>query len=179
MGPRNGVPATQASRGAPRGDERRECTRLPLGLAVSNALDGAHSCLFQLRRGARQHLDHLRFRLGIVVETLGRDLAQVLDRRAHERRHPAALVVVAAEAAAHARPPLADEGKPLEHGVDEVAVLLEMGAALVGDGVALLGAFDLSGDVARILEIGQRRINDAGARRIPAGGLQACSKEFG
>src|SRR5262249_61198124 len=84
---------------------------------------------------------------------------------------PARPAAVAAEAAAHARAGLADEGKPLEHGVDEVAVLLEMGAALVGDGVALLGALDLGGDVAGLFEIRQRRINDAGARRVPAGGL--------
>src|SRR5262249_33182372 len=55
--------------------------------------------------------------------------------------------------------------------VDEVAVLVEMGAALLGDGVALLGALDLGGDVARLFEISQGRINDAGARRVPAGGL--------
>src|SRR5262245_45720548 len=139
--------------------------------AVSNALDWRQSRLFQFRRGARQHLDHLRFRLVVVLETFGRDLAQVLDRRAHERRHAAAVVVIAAEAAAHARNALADEGKPLEHRVDEVAVLVEMSAAFVGDGVELLGTLGLSGDVTRLLEIGQRRINDAGARRIPAGGL--------
>src|SRR3984893_16452739 len=154
-----------------RTSERRECTRFSLGLAVSNAPDGARLLFFQLRRGACQHLDDLRSRRGVVVETLGRDLAQVVDRRAHERRHAATLVVVAAEAAAHARTPLADEGKPLEHRVDEVAVLLEMGAALLGDGVALLGALDLGGEVARLLEIGQRRIDDARARRVPAGGL--------
>src|ERR1700730_7965132 len=152
-----------------RTSERRECTRFSLGLAVSNAPDGARLLFFQLRRGACQHLDHLRFRLGVVVETFGRDLAQVLDRRAHERRHPAAVGVVA-EAVADARALLADEGKPLEHRVDEVAVLLEMGAALLGDGVALLGALDLGGEVARLLEISQRRIDDARARRVPAGG---------
>src|SRR5262249_23140064 len=143
---------------------------------VKPAHDGAaegseRSRLFQLRRGARQHLDHLRFRLGVVVETLGRDLAQVLDRRAPERRHAAAAVVVAAETAAHARNPLADEGQPLEHRVDEVAVLVEMSAAFVGDGVELLGALGLGGDVTSLFQIGQRRINDAGARRVPAGGL--------
>src|SRR5215831_2087502 len=154
-----------------RGDERREYTRLPWGLPCLTLWIGARLRLFQLRRGARQHLDHLRFRLVVVVATLGGDPAQVLDRRAHERRHAAAVVVVAAEAAAHARNPLADEGQPLEHRVDEVAVLVEMGAALVGDGVALLGALDLGGDVAGLFEIGQRRIDDAGARRVPAGGL--------
>src|SRR5262249_17985716 len=77
----------------------------------------------------------------------------------------------AAEPAAHARNALADEGKPLEHRVDEVAVLVEMGAALLGDGVELLGALGLGGDVTGLFEIGQRRINDAGARRVPARGL--------
>src|SRR5215472_17782631 len=60
-----------------RGDERREYTRLPWGLPCLTLWIGARLRLFQLRRGARQHLDHLRFRLVVVVETLGGDLAQV------------------------------------------------------------------------------------------------------
>src|SRR5262249_47001714 len=55
--------------------------------------------------------------------------------------------------------------------VDEVAVVGEMGAALVGDGVELLGALGLAGHVAGLLEIGERGIDDAGTGRIPAGGL--------
>src|SRR5262249_5441268 len=70
--------------------------------------------------------------------------------------------------ATHARDALADEGKPLEHRVDEVAVFVEMGAALVGDGVELLGALGLGGDVTGLFEIGQRRINDARAPRVTA-----------
>src|SRR5262249_30128481 len=70
---------------------------------------------------------------------------------------------------AHARHSLADQGKPLEHRVDEVAVLVEMGAAFVGDGVELLGALGLGGDVTGLFEIGQRRVNDAGAPRVTTG----------
>ena len=46
-----------------------------------------------------------------------------------------------------------------------------MRLALVGDGVELLGALGLGGDVADLFEVGQRRIDHAGARRIPTGGL--------
>src|SRR5262245_24741295 len=72
---------------------------------------------------------------------------------------------------AHALRPLADGAEPLQHRIDEVAVVLEMRLALVGDGVELLRALRLRGDVAGILEIGQRRVDDAGARRVPACGL--------
>src|SRR5262249_53502328 len=74
-------------------------------------------------------------------------------------------------APAHARDLLADRGEPREHGVDESAVLHEMGAAFLGDSVELLGALALGGDMARFLEIGVGGIEDAGARRMPARGL--------
>ena len=57
--------------------------------------------------------------------------------------------------------------KPLEHDVDQLTIGLQIGAAFVGDGVELFRAFGCSGDVARFLQIGQRRIDDAGARRVP------------
>src|SRR5262249_37220637 len=40
--------------------------------------------------------------------------------------------------------------------------------ALVRYGVELLGALALRGDVARLLEIGEGRVDDARARRVPA-----------
>src|SRR5262245_32341871 len=72
---------------------------------------------------------------------------------------------------AHAGDFLADGSETLEHRIDEVAIGVEIGAAFVGDGVELLGALGLRGDVACLFEISQRRVNYAGARRIPAGGL--------
>src|SRR5262245_5897827 len=128
------------------------------------------SRLLQLRRGARQHLDQLGFGVGIVREPLRRDVAQIVDRRPEKRRDPgaAAIVVVAGEPPPHARRALADRGQALEHGIDEIAVLVEVGTALAGDGVELLRALDFGGDIARLLEIGQRGIDDAGARRVPA-----------
>src|SRR6266540_883753 len=136
--------------------------------------DGRQACalaLLQFRCGAGQDLDDLGFRFSVIAEALGRDLAQVLERRPHERRHPAAVLILAAEATAHARNLLADGGKALEHSVDEVAIVVEIRPAFVGDGVKLLGAFRLRRDVAGLLEISQRRVNDARTRRVPAGGL--------
>src|SRR3569833_3515000 len=46
-----------------------------------------------------------------------------------------------------------------------------MRAAFLGDGVELLGALELRGEVTDLFEIGQRRIDDARARRVPVGGL--------
>src|SRR5262245_55941119 len=128
------------------------------------------SRLLQLRRGTRQHLDQLGFGVGIVREPLCRDVAQIVDRRPQERRDPgaAAVVVVTTEAPPHARRALADRGQALEHGIDEIAVLVEVGTALRGDGVELLRALDFGGDVARLLEIGEGGIDDARARRVPA-----------
>ena len=119
----------------------------------------------QLRRGGHQDLDHLGLRIGVVFEPLGRDLAQVLDRRAHHRRNarPAAFVFLALGAPAHPGHALAHGAEPFQHGVDEVAVLLEMRAPLGGDGVEPLGALGLGGEVAHLLEIGERRIDDARA----------------
>src|SRR5262245_56548197 len=128
------------------------------------------SRLLQLRRGARQHLDQLGFGIGIVREPLRRDLAQIVDRRPHQRRDPGAapVVVVAREAPAHARRAFADRGQALEHRIDKVAVVVEVRTAFGGDGVKLLGALDLGGDVARLLEIGQGGIDDPRAGRVPA-----------
>src|SRR5262249_28279192 len=53
----------------------------------------------------------------------------------------------------------------------EVAVRLEVCAALLGDGVEPLRAFGLRGDVADLFQVGQRRIDDAGARAVPVRGL--------
>src|SRR5262249_38518406 len=73
-----------------------------------------------------------------------------------------------AEAAAHAGDFIANGTKALEHRVDEIAVLVEIGAAVVGDGVEFLGALGLRRDVTGLLEVGECRIDDAGARRVPA-----------
>src|SRR5262249_36566798 len=131
------------------------------------------SHLLQLRGAADQPLDQLCFRLGIVGEPLGGDLAQVRDRRAHHRRNfgAAPVILVRLEPAADALRPLADGGEALEHGVDDVAVLVEMGAALGGGGGELLGALGLRGDVDGLFQIGHARIDHARARRIPARGL--------
>ena len=48
---------------------------------------------------------------------------------------------------------------------------LEMGAPFIGDRVELLGAVGLRRQVADVLQIGQRRVDDARARAVPAGGL--------
>src|SRR5262245_11213423 len=132
---------------------------------------GSRLCLFQIRRDARERLDYLRFRLGVVVETLGCDLAQVPECRALKRWAVELLVMVAPGPPAHAHRPFADGSKPLERGVDEVPILVKINAALVGNGIEFLAILSPDGDVTGPFEIGQRRIDDAGARRVPAGGL--------
>src|SRR5262245_10147856 len=84
----------------------------------------------QLLGGARQHLDHLGLGVVVVLEPLGGDLAQILQRRPHQLRQAVVLALVRAEAAAQARDLLAGGAEPFEHRIDEVAVLVEMGAAL-------------------------------------------------
>ena len=76
----------------------------------------------QLRRGARQHLDHLGFGVGVALQPIGRDLAQVLQRRANEPRHPRAAPAVVVILAAPRAHPLADGVEPLQHRIDERAV---------------------------------------------------------
>src|SRR5215813_10192823 len=131
------------------------------------------SRLLQLLRGACQDLDQLGFRVGVVLQPLARGLAQVLERGAHQRRQAAVVVAlfVAAEAPAHARDLGADRGEALQHRLDEVAVLVEIGAALVGDRVELLAALGLRRHVAGLFQISEGRVDDARARRVPAGGL--------
>jgi len=114
-----------------------------------------------------------------------RDVAQIVERGAHQRRHRVALVTPAAtvtasaplvivfgsiEMLADACRFLADGGEALEHRIDEVAVLFEMRAARVGDGAELFCTLGLRRDVARLFQIGECRIDDARARRIPARG---------
>ena len=64
-----------------------------------------------------------------------------------------------------------DGGEAFHHRIDESLVLFEVGAAFVGDRVELLCAIRLRGDVAGLFEEGQRRIDHAGAWRIPARGF--------
>src|ERR1041385_9441286 len=75
------------------------------------------------------------------------------------------VMFVARKVLAHALDLLADRTQPLKHRIDEVAVLLQIRAALVGDGVEFLRALGLRGDVARFFEVGERRVDDAGTRR--------------
>ena len=63
---------------------------------------------------------------------------------------------------------LAGLAEEIERRFDRRAVVGEVGPALVGDGVELLVALGRRGDVAGLLEEGQRRIDDARARRIEA-----------
>ncbi len=72
---------------------------------------------------------------------------------------------------AHPRGLLAERREAPKHCIDECAVFLEVGAPLVGDGVELLGPLGLGGEIARLLEVGEGRVHDPGARRVPAGGL--------
>ena len=83
---------------------------------------------------------------------------------------PGAAFLVAVEPGAglgHLRPVFLHRG---EDHVGDVAVAGEMGAAGLGDGVDLLVALGAGDGVAGFLEVGQRRVDDAGARAVGAVG---------
>ena len=71
-------------------------------------------------------------------------------------------------------PPAADafaeRSQTVEDDIGEIAVLLEIGAAVVGDRVKPRGVGGRS-QIARFRKIGQRRIDDAGSWRVPVGRL--------
>src|SRR3569833_167011 len=94
--------------------------------------------------GARQDLDNLGFGIGVVLEALDGGVPQVVERGAHELQAAPACVV--ALRVLLARPQVAglfaDEGEALHHRIVEVAALVEMRAAFLGDGVELLGALE-------------------------------------
>src|SRR6202051_1575308 len=125
----------------------------------------------QLCCGAGEDFDQTRFVVGVALKALADRLAQMIERGLDEGRQRAAIAALATFAAAPAVDALAERAQPVEHGVNHVAIGLEIDAAFAGDGVELLGAFGRSGDVAGFLQISQRRIDDAGARRIPIRGL--------
>ena len=72
-------------------------------------------------------------------------------------------------------PPAADafaeRSQAVEDDIGEIAVLLEIGAAVVGDREKPRGVGG-RGQIARFLKIGQRRIEDAGSWRVPVGRLR-------
>ena len=74
-------------------------------------------------------------------------------------------------ALAHLADLLAEPAEMGERALHRLAVVVEMGAALVGDGVEPLVALGGRGHVAGLFEEGQRRIDDAGARAVHAAGL--------
>src|SRR5262249_11800703 len=53
----------------------------------------------------------------------------------------------------------------------DLAIGREISATLFGDGVELLRALGRTGDIAGFFQIGQRRVDDAGTRAVPFGGL--------
>ncbi|CCF19271.1 protein of unknown function [Pseudorhizobium banfieldiae] len=60
--------------------------------------------------------------------------------------------------------------QPVEDGHCKAAVLVEVLLSFCGDRVALLVAFLLGDDITRLLQVGERRVNDARAWRIEAVG---------
>src|SRR5262249_33919726 len=102
------------------------------------------------------------------LKPLRRDRAKIVDRGLHERRQSVLLAVTLLPGAAPARELFADRFEPFEHHVGDVAVFLEISAAFFGDGVALLRALGVGGDVASLFEEGQRRINGACAWAVSA-----------
>ena len=88
-----------------------------------------------------------------------------------ERWQGTPILALAAGSAPPAVHPLAERGQTIEHNIDEIAISLEIGAPGVGDGIELFAAFRCRGDIARFLKIGQRRIDDAGARAVPVRGF--------
>ena len=65
----------------------------------------------------------------------------------------------------------ADAAQMGQRAFDRRAVVAQMGATLVGDGIEPLVALGDRGHVVRLFEEGQRRIDDAGARAVHARGL--------
>ena len=141
--------------------------RLPLGRRVGERL----LRVGQLGRGAGQDFNQPRLVIGVVFQTLADCLAQMIEGSLNQRRQRAAVAAFAPFRAAPAIYALAQRAQPLKHNVDQFAIAFQVSATFVGDGVELLRAFRRSGDVTGFLEKGQRRIDDAGARRIPLGGL--------
>src|SRR5579883_2916440 len=106
-------------------------------LARGRAVAGILFAL-QFRRRARENLDEPRFRFRVVGEPLARRLAQMRDGGFEERRQLGLARGARSPPAVH---PLPDRAQPIKHDFDEVLVAVEMGAALVGDGVELFGTF--------------------------------------
>src|SRR4029077_2162006 len=106
--------------------------------------------------------------------TLADSLAQMVERGFGQRRQRSALAAVTT-LTAYMPPPtvdaLAECAQPIKNGVDNLAIGIEISAAFLGDGVELLRAFGGSGDIAGFLQIGQGRIDDAGAGAVPVRGL--------
>jgi hypothetical protein len=124
-------------------------------IPVSSA-EGCHtrSLALHVGRGARQDLDKMGLGIGVAFKTLADGLAQMVERGFAQRRQRTAFAAFTA-LAAYALPPaidaLAECTQPIKHGVDNLAIGLEIGAAFFGEG--------------------QRRIDDAGARAVPFGSL--------
>src|ERR1700728_45880 len=121
----------------------RHCSAKAATRLAADALRSA-SLPPQLAHHAIDRVDDAPFGFAVLLEDFAHGLAQILECTADRSRER---VVVAPDAfflakpAAEAGDPFADGGKPLQHRVGKVAMLGEIGAARLGDGIELLAAF--------------------------------------
>src|SRR5208282_1966187 len=80
----------------------------------------------QLRCGVGEDFDETCFGLGVVFETLADGLAQMIARGLDERRQGATTIALAALGTLPAVHALAECAQPAEHGLDQIAVGLEI-----------------------------------------------------
>src|SRR4029077_8791322 len=134
-------------------------------MLASNEGDGAParpSVAADVSCGARQDLgDAALFLEGSIALVVERR-AEKAPRRHHLRRTP----ILARESAAHALHLLPDALDLRDDRIRDVPAFLEEGKAGLGRAVELARGIRRNRRVADLLEIGERRIDDAGARRI-------------
>ena len=93
---------------------------------------------------AGEDFDQTRFGLRILFQAFADGLAQMVEGGFDERRQRAAIPPLAARGAPPAVHAFAERSQAVEHGVDDIAIGLQVGAAFRGDGVELLAAFGLT-----------------------------------
>src|SRR5262249_2074408 len=117
-----------------------DCARL---FAFRSSAPKAAALLLPLDigRGAGEDLHKMRPGISVAFKTLADGLAQMVECGFGQRRQGTALAAFTA-LATYTLPPavdaLAQRAQPIKHGVDNLAIGLEVGAAFLGDGVKLL-----------------------------------------
>src|SRR4029079_14334822 len=128
------------------------------------------SCILDVACRCHQNFDDLCLCLFVVFEALACRLAQVRDRGVHDLWQALA-VAVETKRPPHLGGAAAERREPIHNGFDKIAIGLEISLALGGDFIELFRAFALAGKVAGLLQEGEGRVHDAGARAIDTAGL--------